>query len=214
MSIWRSTRNLLVERGDVPIDVVQEQRVCVTPERTTSDRGPYEREEHFAAALASLDAEAWRLLFEENYQRVYGYAYVRLGNAADADDIAAGVFVEAVRGIPGFRYRGIPVAAWLFRIASNQIADAVRRRMAAPKFVTVDAVRTVESASHPEMAPDLYDLGAALGRVKPEHRDVIALRFVEGRSVKETAKILRKSEGAVKLLQLRALRAVRRKLEG
>ena len=72
----------------------------------------FHSEEHLALALAEMDTRAWRQLFEEQYQRVYNYAYLRTGNTADADDIASNVFTEAVRGIRRFNYRGKPVAAW------------------------------------------------------------------------------------------------------
>jgi RNA polymerase sigma-70 factor, ECF subfamily len=173
----------------------------------------YEREEEFAAALASLEPAAWRQLFDENYQRVHGYAYLRTGNAADADDIAANVFTEAVKGIRGFRYRGTPVAAWIFRIAHHETADHLKRR----------ARQRTTSLENPEAAaglrardgasPDEWrDLADALAGLKPAYRDVLLLRLVEGRSVSEAAKILGKSEGAVKVTQMRALKAVRSRL--
>ena len=175
---------------------------------------PYEREEDLAAALASLEPRAWRQLFQEHHQRVYNYAYVRTGNAADADDIAANVFIEAVRGIDRFQYRGAPVAAWLFRIAHNETVDHLKRRK-----------RTeTTSLEHPEAAAgllahdvfgtsdDMRDVGDAMGTLKQEHRDILMLRLVEGRSVNETATLLGKTQGAVKVMQMRALQALRARL--
>jgi RNA polymerase sigma-70 factor (ECF subfamily) len=176
----------------------------------------YEREEDLAAALPSLEAAAWRQLFEENYQRVFNYAHVRTGNAADADDIAANVFVEAVRGIHKFQYRGAPVAAWLFRIAHNETVDLLKRRARMPS-TALDHPEVTARATTADaiLASDQQrDISAALGRLKNEHRDVLMLRLIEGRSVRETAELLGKSEGAVKVLQMRALESLRKKMAG
>ncbi|HYM15842.1 MAG TPA: sigma-70 family RNA polymerase sigma factor [Dehalococcoidia bacterium] len=174
----------------------------------------FEREQDLVAALCSLHPDAWRQLFEEQYQRVYHYAYLRTGNQSDADDIAASVFVEAVRGIRSFQFRGAPVAAWLFRIAHNETVDALKRRARTVAADINQPGMEDHLAARDEQAArdDLRDAGEALGRLKPEHRDVLTLRLVEGRSVREVAQILGKSEGAVKVMQGRALQALRAKM--
>ncbi|HZP58321.1 MAG TPA: sigma-70 family RNA polymerase sigma factor [Dehalococcoidia bacterium] len=176
----------------------------------------YEREDELAAALSALEPGAWRQLFEENYERVYNYAFIRTGNAADADDIASTVFVEAVKGIGRYQYRGSPVVAWLFRIAHNETVDVLKRRqrtgaqpLDAPAIS--DRLRARDVISH---ADERADVAEALGRLRPEHRDVLLLRLVEGRSVRDVAELLGKTEGAVKVLQMRALRALKDRLAG
>jgi RNA polymerase sigma-70 factor (ECF subfamily) len=164
--------------------------------------------------LRSLDSDAWRQLFEEQYQRVYHYAYLRTGNASDADDIASSVFVEAVKGIHSFEFRGAPMAAWLFRIAHNETVDALKRR-ARSSAATVDMAAVEERLAARDEQPgrdDWRDAAAALGRLKQEHRDILTLRLVEGRSVREVAQLLGKTEGAVKVMQGRALQALRAKM--
>jgi RNA polymerase sigma-70 factor (ECF subfamily) len=180
--------------------------------QTTAARLPFADEGDLARALAALDDRAWRQLFEENYGRMYAYAYLRLGNADDAEDVASAVFTEAVRSISTFRYRGIPVASWLYRIAHHETVDALKRRRSALPLEDDHAVATDGAAF--TAIEDRHTLGAALGAVKTEHREVLLLRFVEDRSVRDTAAALRKSEGAVKVLQTRALRALRSKLGG
>lgn len=174
----------------------------------------YEREADLAAALAARDPGAWRQLFDEHYDRVYGYAYVRTGNAADADDIAATTFAEAVKGIDGFRYRGIAVAAWLFRIAHNETADLLKRRIrtAATSLAHPEAAAALQARDEIAPAGDWRDLSDALGALKQEHREVVVLRLVEGRSVRDVALLLGKTEGAIKVMQMRALRALRQRL--
>jgi len=176
---------------------------------------PFEREQDLAVALRSHDQEAWKQLFQEHYQRVYHYAYLRTGNTADADDIAASVFGEAVKGIGSFEYRGAPVASWLFRIAHNETVDALKRRTrtATASLDHPEAAAAIDVRDEIASSDNWNDLSEALGRLKPAHREVLTLRLVEGRSVQDVARMLGKSEGAVKVMQMRALQSLRGKLE-
>lgn len=182
----------------------------------TSERGqptprPYSDEAAFVQALAALDAGAWHQLFESHYPAIYRYAYLRLGHRHDAEDIAASVFTEAVRGIGSFKYKGIPVAAWLYRIAHHETVDALKKRRPLAELDEELADTRKSQVAH---AIDRHDLGDAMAGLKQEHREVLLLRFIEDRSVKETATALSKTEGAVKVLQLRALRALRKRIRG
>jgi RNA polymerase sigma-70 factor (ECF subfamily) len=170
----------------------------------------FEREDEFASALAAHDQAAWRQLFEEQYDRVYRYAWLRTGNAADAEDIASSAFTEAVRGIGSYSYRGTPVASWLFRIAHNEAADLIKRRLRRQTLALQDD--TAVARDDIARSDDRQAVGEALSALKPEHRDVLMLRLIEGRSVAETAAVLGKSEGSVKVTQMRALESVRRRL--
>ena len=176
---------------------------------------PHEAEGAFADALARRDPAAWRMLFDEQYQRVYAYAYARTGSAHDAEDVASSTFTEAVRGIGRFRFQGAPVAAWLLRIAHNETVDLLKRRTRQTAS-SIEHEQTAWSLRAPEdiaATDDWRDVRDALGAIKREHREVITLRLIEGRSIAETAIALRKTEGAVKVLQMRALQALRRRLK-
>ena len=216
--LWAHTRNQLRTRPDRNLMCALEDvrpsvlaRTDVRMRDQADGAVAYGSERELAAALVALDAAAWRELFDQNYDRVYRYAYVRLGNVADAEDVAAAVFSEAVKGIGSFRYRGIPVAAWLFRIAHHETVDALQRRKRAPGVLDETLASEHRALSS---AADRQDLGEAMGMLKDEHREVLMLRFIEDRSVRDTAAILGKSEGAVKVLQLRALRSLRKRLGG
>ena len=78
-------------------------------------------------------------LFRAHYAEIVRYLAVRLGSRDDAADVAAEVFVAAWRGVPGLRYRGRPVLAWLYRVASNMASDRLRERMREP--LPTDVVR-------------------------------------------------------------------------
>jgi RNA polymerase sigma-70 factor (ECF subfamily) len=176
---------------------------------------PYEAEGAFAGALAERDPAAWRLLFEEQYQRVYAYAYARTGSAHDAEDVASNTFAEAVRGIGRFQFRGAPVAAWLLRIAHNETVDLLKRRARQPAS-SIEREQAAWALRAPDDVPareEWREIRDALGALKREHREVITLRLIEGRSIAETAVILQKTEAAIKVLQMRALQSLRRRMK-
>ncbi len=177
---------------------------------------PYENEEDLAAALAARDHAAWQQLFDEHHQRIFHFALIRTGDRSDADDLASTVFTEAVKGIDSFTYRGLPVSAWLFRIARNEIADHMKRRASRPAHSLTDERVAQTLSARDAIAPgdDMRDVSHALGQLKDEYRDVILLRFVHGLNVAETAAVMDKSEGAVKVTQTRALQSLRRVIDG
>jgi len=174
----------------------------------------YDRDSAFVEALNARDADAWRTLFDENYRRVFGYAYVRTGTVADAQDVASNVFAEAVRGIGTFRYRGIAVTAWLLRIAHNETVDLLKRRRRRAE-TPIEAGTLDGLAARDEIAEsgEWRDVSDALEALKPEQREVVQLRLIEGRSVAEVAALLGKTEGAVKVMQMRALKSMRKRLQ-
>lgn len=173
-----------------------------------------QREAELVDKLTALDGEAWRALFDAHHTRVFGYAFVRLGNASDAEDVTSAVFTAAVRGIRSFRYRGVPVTAWLMRIAHHETVDALNRRKRQPAALDGAAPGEPAAAGEYERTVDRLDVGHALGQLKQEQRDVLLLRFFDDCTIRETADLLQKSEGAVKVLQLRALRSLRTRLGG
>jgi RNA polymerase sigma-70 factor (ECF subfamily) len=172
----------------------------------------FEQEDDLAVALIARDPRAWRQLFEEQYQRVYSYAYFRTGNTADAEDIAASVFAEAVRGIRGFQYRGAPVAAWIFRIAHHETVDLLKRRKRAAESPLDDQAPVAAHGDHYASSDEWRDVARAMGGLNTDQQQVLTLRLIEGRSVAEVAAITGKTRAAVKMTQMRALRTLRSRL--
>jgi RNA polymerase sigma-70 factor (ECF subfamily) len=158
--------------------------------------------------------------FDELYSRysprVFGYLMQRLdGNAQDAEDLTADVFTRVYEKIEGFQPRGAPLSAWVFRIAHNRLIDSVRRR---PRQSAVGLDEAPELTAGPvfggldqQVALDQIKLG--LARLTKEQREVIELRFLEGKSLSETAAIVGRNEDAVKKLQARGLASLRRGIE-
>lgn len=181
--------------------------------REEPDADPaYATEQLLVAGLAARDPEAWRQLFDEQYDRVHRYAFLRTGNSADADDVASATFAAAARSIGSYEFRGAPIAAWMFRIAHHETADLLTRRARRPaaNIERADAAAPLRAPDEIGASAERLDLARALGKLKPEHRDLLMLRLIEGHSIAEVAAMLGKSEGAVKVQQMRALDALRR----
>jgi RNA polymerase sigma-70 factor, ECF subfamily len=148
-------------------------------------------------------------LYDRYFHRLYAYVIRRTRSREEAEDITSTVFERALVHLPKFEWRGTPFVAWLFRIAANAISD--RRQSlarddrespaAADSFDTEDIERRAMLFELVERLPDLQ-------------RQVIELRFVEEKSIREIAAALNRSEGAVKQLQLRALENLRKDMEG
>ncbi len=150
-------------------------------------------------------------LFDSCYPRLARYAFARTGDRADAEDIASEVFTRALEGLDSYRERGLPMEAWLFRIAHNLVVDRLRR---AGRFDPLD-----ESTGELPDSPDpahiaeenlmVADVKSAMAHLTPQQRDVVSLRFFAGLDSKEIAAVLHKSNGSVREMQRAALERLR-----
>jgi RNA polymerase sigma-70 factor (ECF subfamily) len=176
-----------------------------------------EADERLLIEAAQKDPACFADLYEINFERVYAYVVKRVRDRAETEDVTAEVFHQALANLKRFEWRGIPFAAWLFRIAANLISDRWQR---SGREVADDS-GIIDSAQSGNMGPaeiEEVDRRATLFRLvdtlPAEQRRVVVLRFVEEKSIKEVAREVRKTEGAVKQLQFRALTSLRARMEG
>lgn len=164
---------------------------------------------------------AFGQVYEAYYLRVYRYAAARVGQGAEAEDVAQEVFLKALNSLHKFKFSGPPFAAWLFRIAHNLIIDRARHVKAASAATSgppadLDQALGVAGNENVEeqalLSLDMEALREALGKVTKLQRQVIELRFIAGLSLAETAGVMGRKENAVKALQHSALGALRRLL--
>ena len=167
---------------------------------------------------AQADREAFGVLYRRYLERVYGYAFYLLGDHHDAEDVTERTFVAALAGIGAYRETGATFRSWLFRIAHNQIANALRSRRR-HRWTSIDTIPEppdpAGSSDHStRMSADdeARRLRTALDRLAPDRRQVLVLRVIHGLSARETGEVLGRSEGAVRVLQHRALREMARHL--
>jgi RNA polymerase sigma-70 factor (ECF subfamily) len=158
---------------------------------------------------AQADRAAFGALYRRYLDRVYGYAFYLLCDHHDAEDATERTFLAALDAIGRFRDEGASFRSWLFRIAHNQIANALRsrsRRRAAPLDGVAEPVADADPAREAGAAEDARRVRRALAELSEDRRQVVLLRFVDGLSAREIGTVLGRSEGSVRVLQHRALR--------
>ena len=174
-----------------------------------------EADERLLIEAAQKDPARFAELYENNFERVYAYVVRRVGDRTETEDLTSEVFHHALANLRRFEWRGIPFASWLFRIAANLISDRWQRKS---REQAVDEPEQIESAQGKNKDFEEVERRATLFRLvetlPAEQRRVVVLRFVEQKSIKEVAREIRKTEGAVKQLQFRALSSLRARMEG
>jgi len=161
------------------------------------------------------DKAAFGELYNRFLGQVYRYAYYALGNAQEAEDLTAQVFLQAWQAIDRYQPTGAPFNAWLLRIAHNLIVSHYRSRR--NHTTLLEAVTKADTQPSPlevyQRRDERQRLLQALKRLKKVQRQVLILRFADELGYPEVAAIMGKSVGAVRVIQHRALCALRRLLE-
>jgi len=169
-------------------------------------------DERLLVEAAQRDPSKFGDLYERHFHRVYAFVVRRVRNRDTAEDVTSEVFHKALAQLPRFQWRGAPFGAWLIRIAANALHDRAKRPSHEP---IADEAAIAEPAVDQDL--DEVERMAAIFRLvdqlPSDQRTVIIERYVEERSIREVAARLRKSEGAVKQLQLRALQTLRSRME-
>ncbi len=160
------------------------------------------------------DRLAFRQIYERYARQVFAFLLGYLRDPDQAEDLTQETFVRVWQALPKYREQG-SFRAWLFRIARRLAIDAVRRQKRhpqAPLWEVRDQHATDPLASL-EHQQTVQEVMQALDTLKEEYRTVLVLRFLVGLNVAETAAVLGRSKGAVRVLQHRALQALRRRLK-
>lgn len=167
-------------------------------------------EERLLVEAAQKDPRRFGELYEIHFERVYAFIARRVGQREAAEDLTADVFHKALANLQSFEWRGVPFAAWLLRIAANAITDKAKR---SGVELSTDDPPEISMKPRMEQTEDAARLFALVNGLAEEQRRVMVMRFAEERSIREIAQKLRRSEGAVKQLQFRALQNLRAKLD-
>jgi RNA polymerase sigma-70 factor (ECF subfamily) len=156
------------------------------------------------------DADAFGALYDHYQPSVYRFVYYRVGSVAVAEDLTADTFFRALRSLGTFRWQGKDFGAWLTTIARNLTNDHFRAGRTRLERPTDDLSAYDGSVEGPESAVLASMTNAALlsalRQLPTEQQECLVMRFLQGLSIAETALALDRSEGAVKQLQLRAVR--------
>ncbi len=164
----------------------------------------------------TYDTEALSELYRRHADAIFRYVYYRVGNQVVAEDLVGDVFVRMLEGLPSYQDTGRPFEAWLYRIAHARVVDHYRKERAR-RGASVDEGLAASEEQDPDQLvahrDDARRMWEALVDLTDDQQQVISLRFIAGYSTAEVAKLLGKTEGAVKALQHRALASLRRLLE-
>ena len=175
-----------------------------------------EPEESLVRRAIQQDKAAFAGLYDKYVDKVYRHVYYRTFTKADADDITQEVFIKAWKAIAKFKQTGSPFGAWLIAIARNAIADHYKVKK---KTVSLE---NIEIASrNPEANPEAMieislnndRIKTAVLKLKGDKRKIILLRLLEGWRYREISGLLNKSEGAIRVMQFRALVELRQILQ-
>lgn len=167
------------------------------------------------AAAKRLEPVAVAAIYDAFADPIYRYVSFRVRTPEDAEDLADQVFLKMIEALPAYDDRGLPFAAWLYRIARNLIVDRYRRSGRDPVPLS-EGLEAEGSHADPFAAAagnlDRAAVRAALGSLTEEQRQVVVLRFIEGWDVDEVAQAMGRKPGAIHALQHRALAALQRAL--
>ena len=161
------------------------------------------------------DRSALEELYLIHFDRIYSYLHVSVGNRHDAEDLTTQTFLKMLESIGRFRWQSAPFSAWLFRIAHNLAMDHFRaRKRVQPEEEVPEPLDSEEPSAELEAMQSIgrQSMLELIDKLSPEQQQVLTLKFVFNFPNADVAKILDKTEGAIKSLQHRALASLQKQL--
>lgn len=166
-------------------------------------------EKQLVERAARYDQKAFGQLYELYFDKIYNYLYFKTMHHNEAEDLTAVVFLKAWEAIGNFQWQGYPFSAWLYRIAHNQLVDHYRTRR---ELLPLEAAEHHDCGDDPFEAVErsllLAQIRGSMKNLTCEQQRVVTLRYFEGYSICEIAKMMNKPPDAVRAMQHRALRGL------
>jgi RNA polymerase sigma-70 factor (ECF subfamily) len=163
------------------------------------------------------NVDAFGVLYERHAPAIYRYLYAHLPDRMDAEDLTGEVFLRTWQALSSYRQRGTPFLAFLFRVAHNALIDHYRRRGEKDQQ-SIGELEEVLRDAHPGPAEvagtrlEHQELLKVMSQLHEDYHTVLVLRFISGLSPEETAQVMQRSTGSIRVLQHRALEALRKQL--
>jgi RNA polymerase sigma-70 factor (ECF subfamily) len=170
-----------------------------------------EADERLLVEAAQHDRARFAELYERNFERVYAFILRRVQKRSQAEDLTAEVFHQALKNFDRYEWRGVPFAAWLLRIARNEVVDHLQQSSREQDLREQERGEDSREMAAVEQRATLF---AMVRSLPSDQQTVIRMRFAEEKSIREIAEALGRTEGAVKQLQFRALEKLRGLVEG
>jgi RNA polymerase sigma-70 factor (ECF subfamily) len=161
------------------------------------------------------DEGAVTLLYETHVDAIFEYVRYRVDSKSTAEDLTSEVFLRMVRGLANYQDQGVPLRAWLFRIAANLVIDHYRHSKKTDSSELLDDFASDDTDPFDRLAhsEDQLRLHVAIRALPEAYQDLLLLRFVENLPHAEIAKIMNKSAAALRAMQYRALKALAEQFE-
>jgi RNA polymerase sigma-70 factor (ECF subfamily) len=182
------------------------------------DRADVDGDEQAMVERARADPSAFAELYRRYLPRIHAYAYRRTGAVEVAEDITSAAFERALRNLHAFTWQPGGFGPWLFRIASNELADHYRRAGRAASSRSVHAARGLLPDAPADPADEVgerdavAEVLAAMDRLSPRYQQALSLRFLAGLTPDEAATAMGTSKATMAVIVYRATRALRRAL--
>ncbi len=169
-------------------------------------------EQNLVRRAQQHDEEAFAELYEKYFDKIYRYISLKIGNRFEAEDMTQQVFINALNSISSFKWRGLPFSSWLFRIAHNLVVDYFRKKTRQPVSTLNESITASEDNPQKviEQKMNIEQLELASKGLTPAQQEVIALRFAGELPIAQVARVMGRSEGAIKALQHSAIVALRK----
>ena len=180
-----------------------------------SDPGSTENVRKLVEQAQAGDRSALEQLYLIHFDRIYGYLHMSVGNRHDAEDLTTQTFLKMLEAIGRFRWRSAPFSAWLFRIAHNLAMDHFRaNKRWQPEEEVPEPDPGEASAAEEEAFQSIgrQSMLELIQKLSHEQQQVLTLKFVFNFPNADVAKILDKTEGAIKSLQHRALASLQKQI--
>lgn len=164
-------------------------------------------------------AESFGLLYDRYAPQIYRFILLKVGNKTEAEDLAHDVFMSAWKNMPTYKPSAAPFTSWLYQIARNRVIDYYRlfkKHTAIDKDTDAAPHAALVSAHHQTLIEtldrniQLAHIASALKNLNDDQQTVLIMRYIEELSPKEIALTLKKTEGAVRILQYRAIKNLKR----
>ena len=176
-------------------------------------------EEEYLIGLIKIESSEFGVLFDLHYHAIFNYVFHRLGDYELSRDIVSEVFLKAFINIRSFKYKGIPVLFWLYRIANNEIQQHFRKKKYLPSYfgaainptdwcalnMQSDEEEKNELEKELQQHENFVLMQQKIKLLPLNYQEVIVLRYFEQKTIKEIALIKNKKEGTVKSLLSRGI---------
>jgi RNA polymerase sigma-70 factor (ECF subfamily) len=159
---------------------------------------------------AKTDKQAFEILYNHYFPRIYGYIFKRTGNRQIAEDIVSQTFLKVFAGLNNYQFTGYTFGAWIYKIATNNLIDHYRQ---AGRHQEVDLEATADiadgQAAPDELAQGIFDretVGRVLAELPENYREIINLKYFAEMSYEEMAEILGTNVNNCRVMIFRALK--------